>query len=116
MKTSRGGLVANDPLSSTVAFVGTGPSARSSITSAALISSRDENELAETTRESAPMPRVLYVAATYVPSAQGPRESMRIPSMASLSLEPGRVFDYTSETISASSMMRLDFNKVLFYS
>lgn len=97
MRPSNPGIVANDR-SSTVIFVGTGPSLGSSRASI--------NVPAASSTSQAPS-RVLYVASTYVPTSSGPRDSLDVPSVSSLSLEPPRLFEYTSTSISSGTLMKL---------
>lgn len=95
MKSSRPGMVANDQHSSTVIFIGSGPTSANTGTS--VTSSLNQPS------------KVLYVASTYVPVAIGPRDALDVPAVSSLLLDPSRLFDFTSQSISSGTVMKLDY-------
>ncbi|KAI6217562.1 Sema domain-containing protein [Aphelenchoides fujianensis] len=108
--TSRPGIVPNDQKSSTVIFVGRGPSAANS-NSPIVLSSFGADRAATTGTQ----PRVLYVGSTYVPVSQGPRDALDVPAVSSLLLDSARLFEFTSQTISSGTVMKLDYlNRPLF--
>ncbi|KAI6236464.1 hypothetical protein M3Y95_00160400 [Aphelenchoides besseyi] len=102
--SSRPGIVANDQKSSTVIFVGHGPSSSNSNSPIVLTSFGADHSIS-----SGPQSRVLYVASTYVPVSQGPRDALDVPAVSSLLLDPNRLFDFTSQTISSGTFMKLDY-------
>lgn len=106
MRFSRPGLVANDALSSTAVFIGTGPVASGG---AASVRPAGVDSL------SPPAPRVLYVASTYVPAVQGPRDALDVPALASLTLEQQRLFEFTAQSISSGTFMKLDYRRMPFF-
>uniref|UniRef100_A0A914ID92 Sema domain-containing protein n=1 Tax=Globodera rostochiensis TaxID=31243 RepID=A0A914ID92_GLORO len=105
VRFSRPGLVANDAQSSTAVFVGTGPVAFG----AASARPSGVDSLSQ------PAQRVLYVASTYVPVSQGPRDALDVPALASLTLEPQRLFEFTSQSISSGTFMKLDYRRMPFF-
>ncbi|KAL3114962.1 hypothetical protein niasHT_011398 [Heterodera trifolii] len=106
VRFSRPGLVANDALSSTAVFIGTGPVASGG---AASVRPAGVDSL------SPPAPRVLYVASTYVPAVQGPRDALDVPALASLTLEQQRLFEFTAQSISSGTFMKLDYRRMPFF-
>lgn len=103
IRTSRPGVVANDQPSSTVIFVGTGPSLFS--VSSSFV------EVQSTVSDSAP--KVLYVGSTYVPASNGPRDALDVPAVSSLILDSeNHLFEFTSQTISAGTYMKLDYRRM----
>uniref|UniRef100_A0A915ETP6 Sema domain-containing protein n=1 Tax=Ditylenchus dipsaci TaxID=166011 RepID=A0A915ETP6_9BILA len=113
VKSSRPGIVANDQTSSTVVFVGSGPvtSGSSLAAVAAALSSGSSADLLSSAGTSAGAgPRVLYVGSTYAPVSglRDARDALDVPAVASLSLEQGKLFDFTSQSISSGTFMKLD--------
>lgn len=111
VRFSRPGLVANDAHSSTVAFVSVGPAVAASGAAVAprpslpfIVSGGDS--LSQQTQ------RVLYVASTYVPVSQGPRDALDVPAVSSLSLDPQRLFEFSSQSISSGTYMKLDYRRM----
>lgn len=100
--SSRPALVANDEHSSTVIFVGKGPTTTVSSPSISMESSSSGQPV---TTQS----RVLYVASTFVPSPLGPRDALDVPSVSSVSLDSTNLFDFTSQTISSGTVIKLDY-------
>nr|CAD2178737.1 unnamed protein product [Meloidogyne enterolobii] len=93
VRFSRPGIVPNDDHSSAQIFVGSGPS----------------------TGGSSSQPRVLYVGSTYVPISLGPRDALDVPSVSSISLENGRLFELTEQSISSGTYMKLDYRRMPFF-
>lgn len=57
--------------------------------------------------------KVLYVGSTYVPTFNGIRDALDVPAVSSLILESkNRLFDFTSQTISAGTYMKLDYRRM----
>lgn len=115
VRFSRPGLVPNDAHSSTQAFVGSGPSAGSfpflSLPSAA----GDQLSASSASLTQPAQPRVLYVASTYMPVSQGPRDALDVPAVSSLSLDSNRLFEFTAQSISSGTYMKLDYRRMPFF-
>ncbi|KAF7629263.1 Sema domain-containing protein [Meloidogyne graminicola] len=93
VRFSRPGIVPNDNHSSAQIFIGSGPSTVSSL----------------------PQPRVLYIGSTYVPVSLGQRDSLEVPAVSSISLENGRLFEFTEQSISSGTYMKLDYRRIPFF-
>jgi hypothetical protein len=131
VRFSRPGLVPNDGQSSTQIFVGSGPSAgfggasfppagdslsqpaqpKVCVGKISVDLRMDCNILCKTF----PLIQVLYVGSTYVPVSQGPRDALDVPAVSSLSLEPGRLFEFTAQSISSGTFMKLDYRRMPFF-
>jgi hypothetical protein len=109
VRFSRPGLVPNDPHSSTQIFVGSGPSAGFG-TSGFPLPPNGGPSLSQPAQ-----PRVLYVGSTYVPVSQGPRDALDVPAVSSISLESGRLFEFTAQSISSGTYMKLDYRRMPFF-
>lgn len=117
VRTSRAGLVANDAYSSTAIFVGVGPSTTYTSSSASIGAPSAALTSAESVGAipalSVPLTsQVLYVASTYQPTAVGPRDALDVPAVSSLSLDAGRLFEFTSQSISSGTFMKLDYRRM----
>uniref|UniRef100_A0A1I8BP85 Sema domain-containing protein n=1 Tax=Meloidogyne hapla TaxID=6305 RepID=A0A1I8BP85_MELHA len=93
VRFSRPGIVPNDDHSSAQIFVGSGPSSGG----------------------SSSQPLVLYIGSTYVPVSLGPRDALDVPSVSSISLENGRLFEFTGQSISSGTYMKLDYRRIPFF-
>lgn len=61
------------------------------------------------------LPPVLYVASTFQPVSAGPRDALDVPAVSSLTLEPGKLFEFTSQSISSGTFMKLDYRRMPWF-
>lgn len=106
--------MANDAFSSTVIFVGAGPLSNSMGLSNSIVS--PIIVAAALTSNSGPPLSIstssLYVASTYQPVNAGPRDALDVPAVSSLSLDPNKLFEFTSQSISSGTFMKLDYRRL----